>query len=117
MREPYAVGSFRCKDGYVSFLPLGSRMWPQLARMIDRPDLINDPRFATPDDRTERREELETVFQAWFDDHTRMQVFAAGQRENACPAPQSWKPTNPSKTRTSASARTSSTSCTPTPAH
>ena len=81
MREPYAVGSFRCKDGYVSFLPLGSRMWPQLARMIDRPDLITDTRFATPDDRTEHREELEAVFQAWFDDHTRMEVFAAGQRE------------------------------------
>ena len=81
MREPYAVGSFRCKDGYVSFLPLGSRMWPQLARMIDRADLITDARFATPDDRTERREELEAIFQAWFDDHTRMQVFAAGQRE------------------------------------
>ena len=81
MREPYAVGSFRCKDGYVSFLPLGSRMWPQLARMIDRGELINDPRFATPDDRTERREELEGIFQAWFNDHTRMEVFAAGQRE------------------------------------
>lgn len=81
MREPYAVGSFRCKDGYVSFLPLGSRMWPQLARMIDRPDLINNPRFASADDRTERREELEAIFQAWFDDHTRMEVFAAGQRE------------------------------------
>ena len=81
MREPYAVGSFRCKDGYVSFLPLGSRMWPQLARMIDRADLITDPRFSTPDDRTERREELEAIFQAWFDDHTRMEVFAAGQRE------------------------------------
>ena len=81
MREPYAVGSFRCKDGYVSFLPLGSRMWPQLARMIDRADMINDPRFATPDDRTERREELEAIFQGWFDEHTRMEVFAAGQRE------------------------------------
>ena len=81
MREPYAVGSFRCKDGYVSFLPLGSRMWPQLARMIDRADLITDPRFSTPDDRTERREELEAIFQAWFNDHTRMEVFAAGQRE------------------------------------
>jgi len=81
MREPYAVGSFRCKDGYVSFLPLGSRMWPQLARMIDRADLITDPRFSTPDDRTERREELEAIFQSWFDDHTRMEVFAAGQRE------------------------------------
>ena len=81
MREPYAVGSFRCKDGYVSFLPLGSRMWPQLARMIDRADMINDPRFASADDRTERREELETMFQAWFNEHTRMEVFAAGQRE------------------------------------
>lgn len=81
MREPYAVGSFRCKDGYVSFLPLGSRMWPQLARMIDRADMINDPRFASADDRTERREELEAIFQAWFDEHTRMEVFAAGQRE------------------------------------
>ena len=81
MREPYAVGSFRCKDGFVSFLPLGSRMWPQLARMIDRPDLIDDPRFRSADDRTERREELEAIFQAWFDEHTRMEVFAAGQRE------------------------------------
>ena len=81
MREPYAVGSFRCKDGYVSFLPLGSRMWPQLARMIDRADMINDPRFASPDDRTERREELEAIFQGWFNEHTRMEVFAAGQRE------------------------------------
>ena len=81
MREPYAVGTFRCKDGYVSFLPLGSRMWPQLARMIDRADLINDPRYASADDRTERRLELEAIFQAWFDDHTRMEVFAAGQRE------------------------------------
>ena len=81
MREPYAVGSFRCKDGYVSFLPLGSRMWPQLARMIDRPELITDPRFASADDRTERREDLETIFQAWFNEHTRMEVFAAGQRE------------------------------------
>ena len=87
MREPYAVGSFRCKDGYVSFLPLGSRMWPQLARMIDRADLINNPRFRSTDDRTERREELEAIFQAWFDERTRMEVFAAGQREGLPCAP------------------------------
>ena len=87
MREPYAVGTFRCKDGYVSFLPLGSRMWPQLARMIDRADLIGDARFRTADDRTERRIELEGIFQAWFDEHTRLQVFAAGQREGLPCAP------------------------------
>ena len=87
MREPYAVGTFRCKDGFVSFLPLGSRMWPQLARMIDMPELMEDARFRTADDRTDRREELEAIFQAWFDGHTRMEVFAAGQREGLPCAP------------------------------
>ena len=28
-REPYAVGTFRCRDGFASFLPLGPRMWPR----------------------------------------------------------------------------------------
>ena len=87
MREPYAVGTFRCKDGFVSFLPLGSRMWPQLARMIDRADLIQHPQFSTADARTERRLELESIFQTWFDDHTRLQIFAAGQREGLPCAP------------------------------
>ena len=87
MREPYAVGTFRCKDGFVSFLPLGSRMWPQLARMIDMPDLMDDARFRTADDRADRREELEAIFQAWFDGRTRMEVFAAGQREGLPCAP------------------------------
>ena len=87
MREPYAVGTFRCKDGFVSFLPLGSRMWPQLARMIDRPELIDDPRYQSSDDRTDRRTELEAIFQRWFDEHTREQVFAAGQREGLPCAP------------------------------
>ena len=87
MREPYAVGTFRCKDGYVSFLPLGSRMWPQLARMIDMPELMDDARFQSADDRAERREELEAIFQGWFDTHTRAEVFAAGQREGLPCAP------------------------------
>ena len=38
-REPYAVGTFRCKDGHVSFLPLGPRMWPNIARMIGKTEL------------------------------------------------------------------------------
>ena len=30
--EQYAVGTFRCADGYVNFLPLGPRMWPYIAQ-------------------------------------------------------------------------------------
>ena len=86
-REPYAVGTFRCKDGYVSFLPLGPRMWPNLARMIEQPGLVDDERYATAVDRTERRLELQAIFQQWFDAHTRYEVFEAGQREGLPCAP------------------------------
>ena len=44
-REPYAVGTFRCKDGYFSFLPLGPRMWPNIAKMINREDLMTHPKY------------------------------------------------------------------------
>ena len=86
-REPYAVGTFWCKDGHVSFLPLGPRMWPNLARMIEQPGLVDDERFATTVDRTERRLELEAIFQQWFDAHTKYEVFEAGQREGLPCAP------------------------------
>ena len=78
-REPYAVGTFRCKDGYVSFLPLGPRMWPNIAQMIGRPELREDPRFLSPQDRTDNRVELEAIFQKWLDGKTRMEVFDAAQ--------------------------------------
>ena len=55
--------------------------------MIDQPELMDDPRFQTPDDRTERRLELEPIFQKWFDAHTRQEVFEAGQREGLPCAP------------------------------
>lgn len=78
-REPYAVGTFRCKDGYMSFLPLGPRMWPNIARMIGRPELMDDPRFDDPDLRTENRVQLEAIYQEWLDRHTRAEVFDAAQ--------------------------------------
>ena len=78
-REPYAVGTFRCRDGYMSFLPLGPRMWPNIARMIGKPELMEEPRFGSPELRTENRIELEAIFQEWLDRHTRAQAFQAAQ--------------------------------------
>ncbi len=80
-RETYGSGTFKCKDGFASFLPLGARMWPNLARMIDRPDLLDDARFTSIEGRAAHNGELESLFQDWFDSHTRAEVFAAGQRE------------------------------------
>ena len=77
--EQYAVGTFRCADGYFNILPLGPRMWPNVAEMIGRPDLTEDPRYLTPQDRTDNRAELAALFQAWLDERTRYEVFAAAQ--------------------------------------
>jgi len=86
-REPYAVGTFRCNDGFVSFLPLGPRMWPNLTRMIERPDLLEVASYQTPEGRTDRREEIEKIFQEWFDRHSRAEIFHAGQSEGLPCAP------------------------------
>ena len=79
IRETYAVGSFRCKDGFVSFLPLGERMWPNIAKMIGREDLIDHPNFKDGDLRTENVKELEAIFQGWLDTKTRQEIFEAVQ--------------------------------------
>jgi len=78
-REPYAVGTFRCKDGYFSFLPLGPRMWPNVAKMINREDLMTHPKYDDTIKRSENKDELEAIFQAWLNDKTREEIFKAVQ--------------------------------------
>ena len=108
MREPYAVGSFRCKDGYVSFLPLGSRMWPQLARMIDRPDLIDNPRYAPPTTVRSAAKSLKP-YSSHGSTTTPACRYSPPDSARACPARPSWSLTRHSKTLTSATAATSLT--------
>ncbi|MCI0439565.1 MAG: CoA transferase, partial [Chloroflexi bacterium] len=79
-REAFMTGTFRCKDGYASFLPLGPRMWPNFADMIGRLDLLDEPRFQTADGRAEHYKELEAIFQEWLYSHTRYEVFREAQR-------------------------------------
>ena len=85
--ESYGSGTFRCKDGYVSFLLVGPRMWPGFARMIGRPGLVDDPRFRTSRDREEHHIELVALFQEWLDQHTREEVFKAAQESRLPGAP------------------------------
>ena len=85
--EPYGSGTFRCRDGYVSFLLVGPRMWPGFARMIGRPGLVEDPRFRTSRDREQHHPELLALFQEWLDQHTRKEVFKAAQEARLPGAP------------------------------
>ena len=56
---PYQA--FETRDGYVVVAVASPNIWPDFCRALDRADLIDDERFATNEDRVERREELEPL--------------------------------------------------------
>ncbi len=52
-RRPY-----RSKDGYVAAMPYSDRQWETFFRLAGREELLEDPRFATLDERVNHVEEL-----------------------------------------------------------
>jgi crotonobetainyl-CoA:carnitine CoA-transferase CaiB-like acyl-CoA transferase len=66
---PY--GSFATRDGQTVVLgTTNDREWQRLAReIIERPDLADDPRFATNPDRCARRDELNAAIESWCAQH------------------------------------------------
>lgn len=66
---PY--GAFRTRDGQTVVLgTTNDREWQRLAReIIDRPDLADDPRFATNSDRCSRRDVLAEAIGSWCARH------------------------------------------------
>ncbi len=65
MVSPY--GAYRTADGQTLVLgTTNDREWQRLAaKVLNRPDLAEDPRYATNSDRVERRAELDEVIAAW----------------------------------------------------
>lgn len=66
---PY--GAFATRDGQTVVLgTTNDREWQRLAReIIERPDLADDPRFATNSDRCNRRDELNAAIETWCAQH------------------------------------------------
>jgi CoA:oxalate CoA-transferase len=61
-------GAFKGPQGYIVVLVL-DRQWPAMARAMGRPDLIDDPRFATAADRGKNQKELIAIIEAWMQSH------------------------------------------------
>jgi formyl-CoA transferase/CoA:oxalate CoA-transferase len=58
--------AFRAADGQVLAGTWGGDSWPRFCRALGRPELADDPRFATSIDRAENREELADELQGIF---------------------------------------------------
>lgn len=83
----FGRGTYRAQDGYMTFLPLGDRHWPRLVELVERPDLMVDPRFATREARRTHRADWEAIFEAYVGARPIAEVFRSAQRAGIPSAP------------------------------
>ena len=83
---PAAVYSSR--DGrYVSLSGSTNALFAANARAIDRPDLLEDPRFSTNSSRVQHTVELNGLFARWMREHTLEEILEAFVRQGGTIAP------------------------------
>lgn len=64
-----------CKDGYLGLHCALHGQWLALCQLIGHPELIADPRFASPVARAENIVELDGYLQPWLAERTRFQAY------------------------------------------
>jgi formyl-CoA transferase len=51
------------------------QMWPAVVRVLERPDLAEDPRFRTPEARWENRAALDAIVETWTRQRSKHEVM------------------------------------------
>jgi formyl-CoA transferase len=73
--------AYRCEgDGandyvYIYSTRAGNAQWERLLKVIGREDLLDDPRFATPQARADHVGEVDAIVQAWCRDKSKYEVM------------------------------------------
>ncbi len=67
-------GLFPAKDGFVSVGVPKDSFWGPLVKAMGRPELADDPRYATNEARLERRDEVNALVGAWTGTQTKQQL-------------------------------------------
>ena len=73
-------GIYPCQDGYVC-IQVTNEWWPRLAQMLERPDLLTDPKFATAAARmqVEHQREFDAFFYPWLLARTKQEIMERAQ--------------------------------------
>ena len=82
------VALYPCAPGglndYVFLMAVNPRMWTAVCRVIGKPGLLEDPRFATADSRREHREALIDEIAEWTLAHTKREAMEAFAEAGVC---------------------------------
>ncbi len=72
-------GLFPCKDGWCGIQAPLSWMWRGLCDLIGRPDLVEDPRYRTPEARGNNAAEVEVILSGWAARYTGEEIMRMAQ--------------------------------------
>jgi crotonobetainyl-CoA:carnitine CoA-transferase CaiB-like acyl-CoA transferase len=69
------LDNWQTKDGaWISLVAAGDGLFPRLARLIERAELLEDPRFATAQARVENADEINEIVAIWCRRHTSAEI-------------------------------------------
>ena len=71
--SPYNV--YPTTDGWIAIICVGDKHWHKLCRVMGRPDLIDDARFATLKDRVGMMDEVDRIVGSWTAQHSKEGAF------------------------------------------
>lgn len=81
-RANYApVNSFKVKDGYVYIAGSKQKHWESLAKVMDRLDLLENPKFSTTTARKSNEDEIEGIVEAWTKNYEAADLVALLEAE------------------------------------
>ena len=83
----YPSGAFPCADGYMVVMCGQDRFFRRLCVAIGREDLLQDPRWARPEDRVGHQEEFEEFLYEWLLPRTKREAFETLQAHRVMCAP------------------------------
>jgi crotonobetainyl-CoA:carnitine CoA-transferase CaiB-like acyl-CoA transferase len=71
------AGCLRCTDGWVAIRPVEAHQWRGLCAVMNRADLLDDPRFRDRESRFDNADALTVELEGWTSARTRAQARAA----------------------------------------
>jgi len=71
----HPISIYPCKDGYVAVSASARPQQEQLYTLIGMPELIQDPRFLTPQDRIDNADAFDELLVPWLKQRTKEELF------------------------------------------
>ncbi|WP_248895992.1 CaiB/BaiF CoA transferase family protein [Haloplanus halobius] len=78
---------YETTDGHMTLSASAQSIFENLAEAIDRPDLLDDPRFADNESRVDHADELDDIIEAWTRERTTDEAIAAMEDADAVVGP------------------------------